>query len=282
MRGSVHPCLALALLVASAPAVQPPPGLVVWGTETYTLEAGESLQFHVDFEQIPVRRWLLLIEGDVRRSHLNLRRAADGRLVYDQRNESRHQVEIPWGAGESLSGVLTAARDGGAFAISLWGPPRDQYLQAYGYEVNRALESLAAGDRGAALAHLQAAQRDDPADPVARTLLQGLGAGGTLSDAPTLFADAAPDSATIARTADLRARVAILRAEGQTYAAIDTLQQALDRGLGRELLASLYAELVPLYLEVGNPTQAAAAREAAAALGLPAAETAALRRLLQP
>jgi len=281
VRVRVHCSLAVVCLAAAAAAVQPPPGYVVWGTETYTLQPGEALQLRVDFEQIPVRRWLLLVEGDVRLSHLNLRRVADGRLVYDQRDESRHQVEIPWGVGESLSAVLTAG-SGGAFAISLWGPPRDHYLRAYGYEVNRALEALAAGQRGLAQVHLAAAQLADSTDAVARALLQSIAAGGALSsDAPPAVAFA-PDPADSARVGSARRHAAALRREGRLYAAIDTLHACVERQPGREILASVYGDLAALYLDLGNRAQAAAAFEAAAALGLPDTALIELRRLLEP
>ena len=93
-------CWLLSLAAAPLQAQYPPPGLVQWGSEAYTLDTGESMPFRVDWDQIPVRRWMLLVEGDLRISHLNLRRVGDGSLVYDLRDESRHLVEIPWGTDE--------------------------------------------------------------------------------------------------------------------------------------------------------------------------------------
>lgn len=285
MRASVHPslrrrperawpaALLISLLTASAAAAgYPPPGMVVWDSRTYTLQTGESMQFQIEFDQIPVRRWMLLVEGDVRRSYLNLRRLADGSLVYDQRGETRHLAEIPWGQGEVLSGVLTAVRQGGAFTISFWGPPPDDYLKAYRYEVNRALEALAAGQRGRAVTHLQAALQRDPTDAVARVLLLGVADGVSVDTGP---ADGLPgaDPALLNRAdaeyfAALESHVDSLRAADLAYTAIDTLQTRLAEPASPALQALIYAELADLFLHLGNPQQAAVAVEKAAALWL--------------
>ena len=135
---------------ALALAQYPPPGLQAWGRQTDTLQPGEALTVAVDFAQIPVRRWVLLVESDGQPAHLNVRRAADGSLLYDQRDETRHLVDVPWGEGEELSAVLTAPR-GGVFTVSIWGPSPDGYRRSYRYDVNRALEALADGDRSRAL-----------------------------------------------------------------------------------------------------------------------------------
>jgi hypothetical protein len=271
MRVTVQICCLLGLLAAAAPAQYPPPGLVQWGSQAYTLDAGESISFQVDFEQIPVRRWLLLVEGDLKVSHLNLRRPRDGSLIYDEHNESRHAVEIPWGVGESLSGVLTAGL-GGGYAISIWGPPRDDYLRAYGYEVNRALEALADEDRDRARSHLLSALRDDPSDAVATTLLQAL-TDGSVGTVVVVM----PDSTASRRLAEVRAAAADLRAAGQPYAAADTLQGALGEPLGRAGLARIYGDLADVFLDLGNVGQATDAIAAAEALDLEPDEVARLR-----
>ena len=49
----------------SSLAVTSPPGLETWGDEDYRLEPGESTSFVVSFDEIPVRRWVLLVEGEV-------------------------------------------------------------------------------------------------------------------------------------------------------------------------------------------------------------------------
>ena len=279
--GAVYICCCL-LLLGAAPlqAQYPPPGLVEWGSQNYTLEAGESMPFYVDWDQIPVRRWMLLVEGDLRITHLNLRRVRDGSLIYDLRDESRHLVEVPWGTGESLSGVLTASVSG-EYAISIWGPPRDDYLRAYGYEVNRALEALAGEDRSRARAHLLSALKDDPDDVIAQTLLQGVAGGQRGAKNLVKVSPAEPDSISAERLAAGRARAEELRRNGKYYAAVDTLHHYLATELGIEALAQVYGDLTVLYLELGNPVQARAALAAAETLGLPQDDVAGLRRRLE-
>lgn len=273
-------CCLLSLAAAPLQAQYPPPGLVQWGSEAYTLDAGESMPFRVDWDQIPVRRWMLLVEGDLRISHLNLRRVGDGSLVYDLRDESRHLVEIPWGTGESLSGVLSV-NAGGEYAISIWGPPQDDYLRAYSYDVNRALEALTDDDRSRAQAHLLSALREDPDDVVAQTLLRGLTGGRTGTDIPAKVAPAEADSTTAARLAGVRARAEELRQAGQYYAALDTLHQIVSTDLGVEGLAQVYGDLTALYLDLGNPVQAQVALDAAVSLGLSQDEAAELQHRLE-
>ena len=215
---------------------------------------------------------MLLVEGDVRQSHLNLRRMADGRLVYDQRDETRHEVPVPWGADESLSAVLTAGRRGGAFAVSIWAPPRDAYLRAYSYEVNRALEALGDERRGMARSHLQAALQENPDDAVARVLIRGMETVGTA---------AADDTTTTAGVRLVRGVAAGLREQGDAYAALDTLQTVLDDALDAVTLAGVYVDLAWLYLDLENHVQALAALAAAEVLGGDAEDVAELRRLLE-
>jgi tetratricopeptide (TPR) repeat protein len=146
----------------------------VWGTETYRLEAGESMQFRVRYEQIPVRRWRLLVEADQIVCDLHVLRLADGSLIYFEPDESRHDVSIPWGRGEEISVVLSAGRrQGGVYTVRFLGPPRDQAPASYSFAVNRALEAYAAGRRDEAQRHCEQALRDDPDDRVAMVLLAG-------------------------------------------------------------------------------------------------------------
>ena len=269
--------LAVALLAAAGAPAQAPPGLTSWGSQTYTLTEGEAVNFRVDWDQIPVRRWVLLVEGDLRISHLNVRRVHDGSLLYDQRDESRHRVDVPWGEGESLSGVLTAGR-AGAYAISIWGPPRDDYLRAYSYGVNRALEALDEGDRIRARALLMGALRDDPADPVAQTLMRALsgGEGGEVVG-PTAGEE---DPEARAKLEEARQQAAALRAGGAPLEAMDLLQRALSPDLGPLAWAEVYGDLVEISLDLGNLVQARAALAAAEALGLPDERLQTLRSLV--
>ncbi|MBD3220759.1 hypothetical protein GF314_05915 [bacterium] len=268
MRLAVHSSIAALLLVAVAGAVSPPNGLVQWGERSYRLEPGESTSFRVDFEQIPVRRWWLIVESDRSPCHLNLRRVADGSLVYDRRDEVEHEVAIPWGEDEALSAVIVAGRRGGVFAVGIWGPPRDAYLRSYRYDVNRALEDLAAGDRGAAREHLMAAVTGDPDDPVAAALLQGLNAG-----TPPLADDdgGGDQDGTVPpreRWAEVRRDVAGLRDGGRFYEAIDRLHVELARPLPRDVRAEVYADLAAVLLDLGSGEQAREAVAAAEELGL--------------
>jgi hypothetical protein len=277
--------LALVLLAALAGAVSPPPGLVSWGEQSYRLDSGEATSFHVDFEQIPVRRWVLLVESDRTPSHLNVRRVADGSLVYDQRDEIRHEADVPWGDGESISAVLTAGRKGGVFSVSIWGPPRDSHLRSYRYEVNRALEAFARGDVGAARQHLLTAQHGGADDPVATLLLQGLEAGVTpqqVAEARAHLADGPATEAQRRSRRDNAARVAELRAGQQLYVALELLQGELEQPLPGELRAEVFADLTEVLLDLGSREQAHLAAVAAAELGLDGERLAELKRRLAP
>ncbi|MBC8424748.1 hypothetical protein H8E07_11550 [bacterium] len=149
---------------------------MAWGTEAYNLEAGESVQFHVAFADIPLRAWILSVEGDQRLCDVNVLRLGQEHLLYQQHDESRHRVRIPWGTGESVAVTVTADMSaGGVFTIKLLGPPDDTAERAYGYGINRALESLEADDDQRAESLLRDAIRTD-ADEVglAALLLAGL------------------------------------------------------------------------------------------------------------
>jgi hypothetical protein len=279
MLGRVHLCLGCLLLAAAAAAQYPPPGLQEWGRQTYVLEPGEAVQFAVEFPEIPVRRWWLLVEGDGRPAHLNVRRDRDRSLLYDQRDETRHLVEVPWGVGERLSAALTAGATGVGLTVSIWGPPPDQYLRAYGYQVNRALEALARDDADGAREHLLTALRDDPDDPVAATLLEAVAAGHT--GGASAETAAPPDTAAAAgQTRALREAAAGHLRAGEAYAALDSLGRALRLPAPAEAIARVYADLVPVHLALDNAVQARQAAAAAEALGLDSARVRALRRQL--
>lgn len=267
----VYLFLGLWLSMASvAAAVAPAPGLVSWGSESYTLAAGESVPFEVAFDQIPVRRWVLVVESVPSGSHLNVRRARDGGLVYDGRGETRHEATIPWGTDEKISAVLTASRMGGTCTVSIWGPPGDAYRKAYGYEVNRALEAFDEGKTKRARAHLTQALADDPNDWVASKLLEGLSLGVTPSgdhgERDESVVTLPPDAPARVRTT--RAAVAELRGDGRFYEALEMLQEIMDPALGTELLAAVYGDLADVFLDLNNPDQAAGALEMAQAFGL--------------
>jgi len=145
-----------------------------WVSNTYQLGEGESLQFLVTYEQIPVRSWRLLVDSSGHTlSDVHVLRLEDETLLYFETDESHHEVDVPWGWNEEISVVLTAARDGGLYTVTFLGPPHQNAPAAYSYKVNRALEAFAAGDGEAAEQLCEDALREDSSDAVARVLLAG-------------------------------------------------------------------------------------------------------------
>jgi tetratricopeptide (TPR) repeat protein len=112
----------------------------------------------------------------------------------------------------------------------LLGPPRDSAPQAYSYEVNRALEAYAAGERERAEALGRDALRRDPDDAVAQVLLAGfLRESGESQQALNLLEQALDDTTDAdALPEDLRALALRLRAEmlGGAAAAGDAAAEA--------------------------------------------------------
>ncbi len=176
-RAATSVLLLVCLLLATGVATQPPPVLAepweVWVTKSYRLQPGEAMQFRVEYAQIPVRSWRLVVESDYLLCDLHVLRMTDESLLYFEADESHHMVDIPWGRGEEISAVLTCGRRGGLFSVSYLGPPHASAPAAYSYEVNRALEAYTAGQMEAAEELLQAALAGDPEDGVAMVLLAG-------------------------------------------------------------------------------------------------------------
>lgn len=204
------------LLGAAAAAAAPPATWDVWKSDVTTMRPRESFQLRIGFDQIPVRAWKLVVDGDQVRCDVNVVRLRDESLVYDRTDESHHEVLVPWGRGEEAIIVVTNRDREATFTISLLGPPRDQPLAAYGYHVNRALEAFAGGRRLEAEAQCRAALLDDPADGVAKVLLAGfLRDGQYLDQAASLVEEALagdlpPDMRGLAQ--DLRLELRRLRA----------------------------------------------------------------------
>lgn len=158
-------------------------GWEVWQATSYTMEAGEVFQFRVDYSDLPLRRWQLIVDGGDRTCDLSVLRLKGEELVYYKTGESRHEVSIPWGRDEELVVVLThRGRSGSiaakgdqpaAFLVSLLGEPRDQVLASYSYHANRCLEAFAAGRRLEAMDHCERALASDPQDSEAKVLLAG-------------------------------------------------------------------------------------------------------------
>ena len=87
---------------------------------------------------------------------MNILRLVNESLFYQQHDESRHRVKIPWGREEALVITLTAdTRTGGSYTVKFLAPPGEQAERSYGYALNRALETLIAGDaaRAASMLH---------------------------------------------------------------------------------------------------------------------------------
>jgi hypothetical protein len=174
-RGAITPVLlAVGLLAAvGAPAQEKGAPWTEWAAQSYRLQPGESVQFRVAFAEIPVRSWRLQVEGELeQRCDLQVTRVRDAASVHWRQGETRHDVTVPWGRDEELIAVLTAPA-GGVFAVRYLGPPPEAAQAAYSYEVNRALESYAAGRRLEAEGFCEAALARDSGDAVARVLLAG-------------------------------------------------------------------------------------------------------------
>ena len=169
--------LATLAALASPPAVPGPAAAEsvyeTWSAESFTLVPRESFQLTVTYDQIQVRNWKLVVDGGDRNCDLNVRRVRDGSLMYQRNDERHHEVQVPWGAGEEVSIVVTNRNIKGAFVVSLLGPPRDQPHASYSYHVNRALDKFAAGQRLAAEDECRSALLADPQDGVAKVLLAG-------------------------------------------------------------------------------------------------------------
>lgn len=170
--------LALCLLLAACAAAPAAPPESLWtarGTESYRLEAGESVQFRVVFDDLPVRAWILEVDGDYRNSDVNVLLMPAGELLYQKNDESRHRVRVPWGRGEEAAVTLTAdTRQGGVYTVKFLAPPPDQSGRAFGRLVNRALEALDDGRGERAEALLGRSLRAGEDRGVAALLLAGL------------------------------------------------------------------------------------------------------------
>lgn len=174
-RSRFLPAALLLLLLASSVAAQPVSEWVVRGTEAYNLEAGESVQFTVEFEDLPVRSWILEVDGDHRLCDLNVLDLGDGTLHYQQHDESRHRVKVPWGRGMALAVTLTSdLKHGGVFTVTFTAPPADKAARAFGPVLNRALEALEKGRRRTAMHLLHDALKDEHDAGVAALLLAGV------------------------------------------------------------------------------------------------------------
>ncbi len=267
---------------ATAPSAGP---LASWGQETWRLEPGETFQFTVTFAQIPARAWRLVVEGDHVLSDLLIRRVADGSLLYAGRNESRHEVPVPWGRGESIAVALSPGRTGGGlYTVTFLGPPPDALPASYSYRVNRALEAFEAGERAQARRLCEQALAEDPQDADATALLAAfrredrlavaegrLAAGdaaGALARCDSLLAGdpALPDWA---HGRLQRCRGEALQALARPFEALDAFTQAVARGPTPRDRAEAHLRLGRLFRTLDNPAQAREAFGLARREGLP-------------
>ncbi len=211
-----------------------------WHTETFTLEPGESFQFRVAFEDIQVRSWKLVVDGQDHNCDLSVLRVKGESLLYYKTDESRHEVLVPWGKGEELIVVLTNRRDKATFTVDFLGPPRDQVHAAYSYHVNRALEAFAAGRRLDAQDECGKALREDDHDEVAKVLLASfLREGRYYTRAAVLVDDALkgdlpPEMRTLAE--DLQSELVTLRAplSPAIQARMDRINTLLEKSSGKQ------------------------------------------------
>ncbi len=163
----------LGMLLVATPATSQSERGEIWAHEDYSLEARESFQFAVRYEEIAVRRWTLVVDGGQRQCDLSVLRVEGEELLYYETKETRHEVSIPWGEGEEIMVVITNRDHAAAFQVSLVGPPRDAVPASYSYDVNRALENFAAGKNLKAEEHCRRALKRDGNDLVAKVLLAG-------------------------------------------------------------------------------------------------------------
>ncbi len=162
-----------------------------WSSDSFTLAPRESFQLRLDYEQIPVRSWKLVVDGGDQNCDVLVTRLLDNSLMYQENDQRHHEVVIPWGKGEELSIVITARKVKGAFVVSVLGPPKDQIHASYSYHVNRALEKFAAGRRLAAEDECRKALLKDPDDGVALVLLAGFLRDRQYFDRATVLVDEA-------------------------------------------------------------------------------------------
>ncbi|HPF36024.1 MAG TPA: tetratricopeptide repeat protein [Candidatus Krumholzibacteria bacterium] len=282
--------LLLPLLLAPVTAAAAVPPEALWtarATESYLLEAGESVQFQVGFDSLPVRAWILEVDGDQRLCDLNVLRRPDDVLIDQKNRESRHRVRVPWGRGQEITATLTAdAAAGGVYTVKFLAPSPEEAGQAYGFLLNRALDALDAGDPTRAEGFLQQARRDDEDLAEADLLLAGI----RLQRGEPREAAGLLDDALDAGLDDPWTRADVLRRAGRAHHEAGALVRAQER-LDQAVAAAVDAPQRALALyragllqrDRGNPAQARLALTTALHLGLPAdladAAAAALRDL---
>ena len=229
-------------------------------SESISLQARQSFQMRVTFDDLPLRSWRLVVDGGDRRCDLSLLRVKGEELLYYKTDESRHEVIIPWGKAEELLIVLTNRDHPAGFVLTLQGPPRDQALAAYSYHVNRALEAYATGQRLAAEDHCRLALKEDLNDAVAKVLYAGFQRDRQFYENASALVDEAlqgeltPEMRTLAET--LRAELVKLRAPlpKPVRDGLEKARKLLDGGKPGEVV-ELCDKLLDSKLELDGPSR---------------------------
>lgn len=239
---------ALALLLVGSLAAWSPDASAqsergeIWAQEDYSLRPRESVQFAVEYGQIPVRRWTLVVDGGQRQCDLSVLRVEGEELLYYETREVRHEVSIPWGIGEEIMVVVTARDHEGAFQVHLVGPPRDEVPASYSYYVNRALEDFAGGKNLHAEENCRRALDEDPRDSVAKVLLAGFLLDQQFYGQAGLLLDEALDSDLTGYMRDLATdlKQELIRRQEPlpepVLRGVTSAMEALDRGDGEAAL----------------------------------------------
>jgi len=258
---------------------------VSWGQEAWRLEPGETFQFTVTFAQIPARAWRLVVEGDHVQSDVLIRRVADGSLLYAARNESRHDVPVPWGRGESITVALSPGRTGGGlYTVTFFGPPPETLPASYSYRVNRALEAFEAGERVRARRLCEQALAEDPQDADATALMAAFRSDDRLAVAEARLA-AGDAVGALARCDSLlagdpvlpdwahgrlqRCRGEALQTLARPFEALDAFTLSLAYSTSPRDRAEVHLRLGRLFRALDNPAQAREAFGLARREGLP-------------
>ena len=229
-------------------------------SENFTLAPRESFQLRIVYEQIPVRAWQLVVDGGDQNCDLSVLRVNGEELLYYKTDESRHEVEVPWGIGEELIVAITNREHQGGFVVHLMGPPKDQTHASYSYHVNRALEYYASGRRLAAEDACRSALLEDPGDGVAKVLLAGFLRDRNFFDKAAalveeaLADDLSPEMHQLAL--DMRADLAELRAplEPAIQEGVDRAEDLLTDGKADQALV-LCDGLLAGDLELDGPAK---------------------------
>ncbi|MBU8871613.1 MAG: hypothetical protein KOO60_12175 [Gemmatimonadales bacterium] len=231
-----------------------------WARQGNSLEAGESFQFRVGYDEIPVRRWNLTVDGGALSCDVSVLRVLGEELIYYKTRESLHEVSIPWGLDEEIMVVVTNRDLGGSFQVCFLGPPREEIQASYSYEVNRALENFAAGKNIMAEEACRKALKRDSNDWVAKVLLAGFLRNQQFYEQAAVLVDealAGGVSGNILELAEsLQSELIILRAPlpESVLDGVELAHKFLDDGNGQEAL-DVCEKILDGKLELDGPSR---------------------------